>query len=356
MKPWEGMRGMKIERICVLAVLAVSMVLAGCTMPGEDSVIQTGGDMVRPQAEEAGARQERAGYERGEVYYTVGMHINVPYWQAHRRGLEVAANQLGVKWVFTGETGNDAVKQMEIFDQVLQKNPAGILVSPIDPEGMTAYIDKAVNMGIPVICIDTDAPKSKRLCYLGADNYNAGYTAANILATAIGGAGDVGVLCIPGVFSIDERVSGFKKCIEENFPNVHVVSIQNDEGNPSKAASATMQMLQSYPTIKGIYGGDSISGVGASAALRELGRVGQIKVVSMDRDASTLELIEDGTIEATMVQRTLTMSYYGARFLYDYNHENLTIANEFSDVNPLPQHVDTGFFVVDKSNVSKFKE
>lgn len=340
--PHNGIRKRSIEYLLLLALL---LAVSGCARlqegeaPAPDETVQKGSMGVD--------------LPRDEVYYTVGMHINVPYWQLHKRGLEVAAGELGVRWVFTGETGNDAAKQMDIFNQVLEKQPAGILLSPINPDAMTPYIDRAIEIGIPVICIDTDAPKSKRLCYIGTDNYNSGWTAADILAQAISGAGDVGVLCIPGVFSIDERVDGFRDCMEQNYPDIRVVSVQNDEGDPTKASAITTQMLQAFPNLQGIYGGNSISGVGAAAALRDADKIGKVKIVCMDRDTATLELVEEGLVEATVVQRTFTMSYYGTKFLYDYVHG--TVADGIEDENPLPSLVDTGFVIVDQHNVAKYK-
>ncbi len=60
-------------------------------------------------------------------------------------------------------------------------------------------------MGIPVICIDTDDPNSKRYAYIGTDNYYAGRQTGVMLARAIGGKGEVALLMIPGQLNIEER-------------------------------------------------------------------------------------------------------------------------------------------------------
>lgn len=290
-----------------------------------------------------------------EVYYLIGMHIILPYWQDHRRGLEAAAAELNVRVVFTGENGNDASRQEELFEQIILKKPAGILISPIDPQMMINPINKAISMGIPVICIDTDSPQSNRLTYLGTDNYNSGYQAADILAKTIGMYGNVGILTIPGIFSLDERQRGFEECIKEKYPDIKIVSVMNDNADPSKAASVTAQMLKAAPSIKGIFGTDAASGVGAAIALQDVSMLGQVKIVAFDKDSSVLDLVEQGIIEATLVQRTFTMSYYGLKYLYDYNHGNLNMASDMTGINPLPQWVDTGIIVVRKEDVYKFR-
>jgi len=290
-----------------------------------------------------------------EIYYLVGMHIILPYWQDHKKGLEVAAAELGVKYVFTGESGNDAARQVNIFNQVVLKKPSGILVSPIDPEMMVKPINDAIDQGIPVICVDTDSPNSKRLSYFGTDNYTAGYKGAEILSRAIGYSGEVGILTSPKIYCLDQRQKGFEDYIKQNCPNIQIVSVMNDKADPSTAANVTAQMLNEKPILDGIFGIDAASGVGAAIALRQYGKLGKIKIVAFDKDSSVLELVEQDIIEATMVQRTFTMSYYGLKFLYDLNHQNVKMASDMNGINPLPPVVDTGIIAVGKDEAYRFR-
>lgn len=333
----------KISAILIPVILLVSL-LAGC-----GSIYSVNDDANDPGTD--GQDTLPVG-EPKEVYYTVGMHIILPYWQDHRYGLEAAAQELGVDVVFTGENGSDALRQLDIFEQVVKKKPAGILVCPIDMDTMTEPINRAIDLGIPVVCIDNDAPDSKRLTYFGTDNYQSGYIAGDIIGKKLGGTGDVGILTIPGIYSLDERQRGFEECIELNYPEINVVAVMNDQADPSKAANIAEQMFRDFPTITGLFGTDAASGVGAAIALSENQKLGEIKVVAFDKDSEVLELVEQGRIEATLVQRTFTMSYYGLKFLYDYNH-NSRLKND-AGVSMMPDVVDTGIIVVTKDNVDDF--
>ena len=82
-------------------------------------------------------------------------------------------------------------------------------------------------------------------------------------------------------------------------------------------------------------------------------KLGKVKVVAFDKDSAVLELVEQGKIEATLVQRTFTMSYYGLKFLYDYNHNRVNAEKRFG-ISMLPDKVDTGIIVVTKENVDSF--
>lgn len=312
------------------------------------------GSIYGPKENESpsgGQSQSAITEEKQELYITVGMHIILPYWQDHRNGLEAAGEELGVQTKFTGENGNDALRQIDIFEQAVKQKPAGILVSPIDKQAMVGPINDAIAQGIPVVCIDNDAPDSKRLTYFGTDNYRSGYLAADILGKKLGGVGQVGILTIPGLYSLDERERGFRECIAENYPGMAVVDVENDEADPSVAANVAAKMFEDYPDMVGLFGTDAASGVGAAIALDEQGKLGVVKVVAFDKDSSVLELVEQGKIEATLVQRTFTMSYYGLKFLYDYNH-NGRLKNE--GLSMLPDKVDTGIIVVTKDNVNNF--
>ena len=80
-----------------------------------------------------------------------------------------------------------------------------------------------------------------------------------------------------------------------------------------------------------------------------------MKVVAFDKDSAVLDLVEEGLIEATLVQRTYTMSYYGLKFLFDYNHNRVNMLTNDSSISPLPNIVDTGIIVVTKDNVDSFR-
>ena len=57
------------------------------------------------------------------------------------------------------------------MEDLITQKVDGIAIGPCDSEALTPYIDQAVEAGIPVLCFDTDAPNSKRVGYVGTDNY-----------------------------------------------------------------------------------------------------------------------------------------------------------------------------------------
>ncbi|MDR0496308.1 MAG: substrate-binding domain-containing protein, partial [Treponema sp.] len=116
--------------------------------------------------------------------------------------------------------------------------------------------------------------------------------------------------------------------------------------------------LQAYPDVIGIIGQQAFSAVGICTALREAGLTGKIPVIGRDRDVATLELIEKGELNASYAQNSFVEGYIATIWLHDYANGNLKVIGDYlgAKVNPLPNIVDAGSIVIDKSNYKQFLE
>ena len=74
----------------------------------------------------------------------------------------------------SGPNTYDPKAEVEAFERAVSQKPTGILVSAADPNLLKDSIDKAIAAGIPVITIDSDVRGSKRLFFIGTNNYQAG--------------------------------------------------------------------------------------------------------------------------------------------------------------------------------------
>jgi ribose transport system substrate-binding protein len=207
-----------------------------------------------------------------------------------------------------------------------------------------------------VVTLDAEVYGSKRHTFLGTGNFNAGRVGAQLLAEAIGGAGKVALITKVGQSNLEERIAGYKAEFEENYPDVELVQIIDDQSDSAKAADGLKAALQRTPDLAGVGCVEAAGGVGAATAVNELGLVDKVKIVSMDRDDGTLQFIEDGVITASVAQKTALMSYLGTKLLYYYNHAPVPIVanNVEAGIMPLPESVDTGTIVINKDNAHFF--
>jgi ribose transport system substrate-binding protein len=295
-------------------------------------------------------------HEKNERYVFVATNINLPYWQEARAGFLDAAKALGVKGELVGPSGYAPNAELEMFRQIVEDHPAGICLSAARPEIFKAEIDKAVAQGIPVICVDADVPDSKRVLYIGTDNFKAGKESLKQMAMLVPN-GSVVVITIPGQRNLDDRVAGVADALK-NFTAIRLIKILDDKGDTRSAFDQVSELIQRKEKVDGIICLEATGGSGAAEALHRLGMEGKVRIVAFDADPETLEWIDRGAITATITQKPYVMSYYGLKFLDDLNHNAV---QQFKDwrtapAAPMPAFVDTGTVIVDKSNLKLFRE
>jgi ribose transport system substrate-binding protein len=103
---------------------------------------------------------------------------------------------IGVKAELVGPTGYQPNAELGVFREIVEQHPAEICLSAGRPEIFQAEIDQAVAQGIPVICVDSDVADSKRVLYIGTDNFKAGTESLKQIATLVPGGGSVAVITI----------------------------------------------------------------------------------------------------------------------------------------------------------------
>lgn len=268
-------------------------------------------------------------------------------------GLKRFAEEYGVKATIEAPERFDALEQARIFDEVIQRRPAGIMVCGSDPN-LTTYVNKAIEQGIPTITVDADLPDSKRLAFVGSDWTRIGIKQAETMVKLIGGKGEVAMLGMVGLDNMQDGFEGFRT-VMENYNDVFVYYEFDDMGNQQEAQRITEKIIAEYPNLAGIAGFDSRSGPGIAAALKKLGLVDKIKVTCVDIAPIHLQLIKDGSVQKLIGQKRELFTYYGGKLLYDFNHSKLSIAKDDKKqgITNIPNFVDTGLVEVDATNVDR---
>ena len=296
-------------------------------------------------------------HEAGETYVLVSANTKIAYWQEAAEGLRAAAREMGVNAEMVGPETYDPKAEKEEFLSAVHRKvpPAGILVSAADPEVMRDAIDAAVAAGIFVITIDSDSPKSKRLTFIGTNNYVAGQMSGELLAKALGGKGSVALYGIPGQANVDERLEGCKRVLAR-FPGIKILPVIDMAGDPAKAFDGTRNLIAPGKTAPDAF--VCMEALSCNEVADVLDRAGMKDktIIAMDTQEGTLNWMRKGMIRATIAQKPYTMAYFGVRLLDDFHH-----AKPGSDAASLegtrshvPVFVDTGATLVDKSNLASF--
>ena len=296
-------------------------------------------------------------HDHGEHYVFIATNTGLSYWKEAEAGFRDAANALGVKGELVGPTGYQPNVELGVLRSVIEEHPAGICISAARPEIFQADIDNAISQGIPVICVDSDVPRSKRIAYVGTDNFKAGKEGMRRMSTLISGKANIVLVSIEGQNNVDERVAGAADALA-NFPALKITKILDDKGDPRSAADQISELIQKKEKIDGIICLEASGGSGAAEAVHRFNLDGKLPIVAFDDDPATLDWINKGVIAATVTQKPYVMSYYGLKFLDDLHHNAV---HQFKDWHtalaaPVPTFVDTGTVVVDKNNANEYRQ
>ncbi|MCM1131296.1 MAG: response regulator [Roseburia sp.] len=280
------------------------------------------------------------------------------YWTPIIEGIKKADDKQGTITEILGPDSYDNWEEslLKNMEEVLKRKnkPDGILVRG-GVSGLANLINQAVDMGIPVITIDTDEALSKRTAFIGSDYTEIGKKSAQAIVLKLVES-EIGMV----MASEDPSDTGFKiRSIFENMISDYGIKIvdtaflvtnklqdstQNAIKQEEDTISAIKEMLLKNKNIKALFTTGAVNAVYAAKAKLELG-LDDLLIVGQDDIEETLKFIKDGTIYAVTAQRTDLMGY-------------LSIVNfkKFKDTASLSKTIyDTGITLVTKQNVDTYK-
>jgi len=293
-------------------------------------------------------------HDNSERYILVTVSSKLPYWQTAASGLAKASAQYGVKVDVRGPDTYDPQAEVQEFRDTFALKPAGLLVSVADPALMQPAIDDAINAGIPVITIDSDAPNSKRLYFIGTNNMQAGVLGGKRVVEKLHGKGNIVFLSMPQP-NLEERLRGYRDVFEDH-PDIKIVEVFNMKGDSGSAFDRTRHYLEKgAPRVDAFVCLEASAGRDVAEALKRENATDRL-VIAMDADEETLNLIKQGAIDATIAEKPFTMAYYGLKALDEIHHYPADLKRDYAwdSFSPFPTFVDTGSNLVDKSNVDAY--
>jgi ribose transport system substrate-binding protein len=268
------------------------------------------------------------------------------FWNIAEKGLRKAEKDFGVKVDMFRPLKGEIADQQRFLEDIMVQNFDGVAISPINPDAMTGTFDK-VAAKMPLVCHDSDAPKSKRSVYIGTNNVQAGRAAGAAAITALKEAkitkGKIAIF----VGRIDmqnaiERKQGVDETLGK-LPGFEILPVFLDKTDRALAKKNVEDALARYPDLVLTMGLWSYNGPCMAGAVRASSRKDKPVMVAFDEEEETLKAVQDGAIYATIVQRPFQFGYQSVKALKD-----------LKDGKTVPPVVDTGILTVGKDNVTQF--
>jgi ribose transport system substrate-binding protein len=268
------------------------------------------------------------------------------FWNIAEKGVRRAEQDLGITAQVFRPLKTEVSEQQRFIEDILVQGFAGLAISPISPDAMTPLLDR-VAARMPVICHDSDAAHSKRKVYVGTDNFQAGRAAGQAALAALGRAGirKGKVAMFVGRIEMQNAIDR-KRGIEDTLGksgDLELLPVYLDHADRGKAKQNAEDALARHPDLVMAMGLWSYNGPCIAGAVRASSRPRKPLIIAFDEEEETLKAVEDGVIEATIVQKP-----------YQFGYQSMRVLKELREGKQLPATVDTGITTVTKENLAAF--
>lgn len=235
------------------------------------------------------------------------------FWKIAEAGTKKAGEEFGVDVSFRIPSAGTAEQQQQILQDLVTTGVSGIAISPVDPANQTEMLNEAAEK-VHLITQDSDAPESKRTCYVGTSNFEAGVEAGKLIQACTAPGAKL-IICVGTMDAQNahDRLEGLKKQIESTGQTI--LEIRTDETDRAKAIANVQDALVRYPDVACFVGLWSYNGPAILNGVKDSGRLDSVKIVCFDEEEETLQGVKDGHIYGTVVQRPFEFGYQSVKLL-----------------------------------------
>jgi ribose transport system substrate-binding protein len=306
------------HRFLALSLSFFFLSLGGCNKPSDETKTAT-----------PNQAQPTSGKKKKFAFVTNGVD---PFWNTAAAGVRAAEKEFGVECqVLMPPKGTADQKRM--VEGLLARGIDGIAISPVDAKNQVDLINEAAGR-CPVITHDSDAPDSKRLCFVGMDNYKAGRAAGKLVKEALPDGGKVMIFVgrleqlnaqqrRQGVIDelLDRPVQALDKLKFDALgnllagPKYTVLDTRTDNFDYARAKANAQDAMAATPDLACMIGLFAYNAPHCLEAAKEAGKVGKIKIVSFDEADAVLQGIVDGHVHGTVSQQPYYYGYESVRIL-----------------------------------------
>ena len=253
----------------------------------------------------------------------------------------------GVTIIAKAPESTDARQQIAIVRELIAMRVDGLALCATDPDALTPVADQAIARGIPTITFESDMPRSRRVCFLGTDNYKAGQHLAEALGRELGGRGNA-LICtgLPTQMSLNQRIDGIRDTLRQKYPRVSIVDLRTGKGDPELTLAVVEGQIREHPEFDSFTSIDATGGPAAVSIWKAKGWKGdRHKIITFDDMPENLAGIRAGIVNAVITQRQWTWGPLIIDRLLDI------IAGR-----SVPDYYDTGTVEITKRNVATYRD
>jgi ribose transport system substrate-binding protein len=263
------------------------------------------------------------------------------FWQVMKQGVSAAAKEYGAKIEVAGtDTELDIDGQIALREKAIPEKPRAILLAATDYNRLVPVARKIIDAGITLITVDSGLNGVTAASFIATDNEAAGYKAGEEIKRRTEPGARIAVInFVKGSATAMERERGVLGSLQQNGGRM-IDGIYYSDGSEEKAYEIVKNILLHQPEISGIVGLNEPSTVGAAKAIKHLSAQSRVKLVGFDSSMDEIAALEDGVIQAIVVQKPFNMGY-------------LAVQTAIQAVNghKVDRRIDTGSELITKDNM-----
>ncbi|NLL70843.1 MAG: sugar ABC transporter substrate-binding protein [Epulopiscium sp.] len=266
-------------------------------------------------------------------------------WFSIKKGVEKASKEFNVAVEFNGSNSLSKDEMLKYFEIGIASKVDGIITYVWDEEKASSLIERAVNQGIPVITMGSDAKDSKRAAFVGVNTYHTGIQLGRMLIAATGGQGEVAVFDDAEqqekVLVQNLMMLGIRDAIQQ-YPDIHISTIEYNNSDFLGIEDAIGHVLSGNSQYSTIVCTSEKETTVVAERLVDLNKVGY-HIIGYGDSSELLRYIEKGVVFGTVTTNFEQMGYDTIRAMVDIKEKGRTSAY-FT--------VDTS--LITKNNVSEY--
>ncbi len=247
----------------------------------------------------------------------VAKSTQTEFWLSVFAGAEAAATEYNLSLNILGpETEEDYESQNQMVADAVEAGAEALVFSAIDYENNAQAIDEAARAGVKIVAIDSNVDSDAVSTYIGTDNYAAGQMAAQAALDRVSGHLNVGIINYDiSSANGQERERGAVDTFTQSG-RAEVTAVINTLAQASYAQEDTEALLREHPEINVLLAFNEPTSVGAAQAVEELGLSESVFLVGFDSNVLTIDGLQEGSVDALIVQNPYAMGYLGVESAY----------------------------------------
>lgn len=278
-------------------------------------------------AEELGYKPNMAARTLANKKYvkTIGVLLcseGNPFFKDVIQGVNDTLEELenfGIRGIVRQIKGFNEKNQLEVIEELRQKQISGLVVTPVDTPLIAKKIEELETEGIPVVTINTDVSEVKHLAYVGCDYVKSGRVAGGLLGISSQGEEEhIAVLIgFKKVMAQAQRLNGIEQVLEQDYKNILIDEVLENEDDDQKSYEMIRALLEKNQNLSAICFA-SAGLCGGIKAIMETDYVRKVRVITYDLTDVVRENLKSGMVMASVCQEPYRQGADGVNILAQY--------------------------------------